>query len=179
MVRAKPEKVQIKTLKIEQIPALIAPLHAASWRVAYRGIFDDAFLDNEADAERLQHWRARVPALIQGVGEIFLATIAGVPAGFLCIEIGPQREWGAYVDNLHMLPHLRGHGVGKLLVAAASEWAIKNGEHQLYLRVFEDNKQARQFYAREGWREVAREIEEVPGGGNAAMLVLVKTLPSR
>ena len=176
MARAKSKSVDFTKLNIEQIPPLIAPLHAASWRVAYRGIFDDAYLNNEVNEERLRHWQARVPDLIRGVGEIFLATIAGVPAGFLCIEIGPERERGAYVDNLHMLPHLRGHGVGKLLVAAASKWALKHGEHQLYLRVFEDNKQARQFYAREGWRKVAREVEVVPGGGSAAMLVLVKAL---
>lgn len=176
MARAKPKNVDFMKLNIEQIPTLIAPLHAASWRVAYRGIFDDAYLNNEVNEERLRHWQARVPVLIRGVGEIFLATIAGVPAGFLCIEIGPERERGAYVDNLHMLPHLRGHGVGKLLVVAASRWALKHGEHQLYLRVFEDNKQARQFYAREGWREVAREVEVVPGGRSAAMLVLVKAL---
>lgn len=176
MARAKSKSVDFTKLNIEQIPPLIAPLHAASWRVAYRGIFDDAYLNNEVNEERLRHWQARVPDLIRGVGEIFLATIAGVPAGFLCIEIGPERERGAFVDNLHMLPHLRGRGVGKLLVAAASKWALKHGEHQLYLRVFEDNKQARQFYAREGWRKVAREVEVVPGGGSAAMLVLIKAL---
>ncbi len=176
MARAKPKKVDFTKLKIEQIPALIAPLHSASWRVVYRGIFGDAYLDHEVESDRLRHWQARVPELVDGVGEIFLATIAGVPAGFLCIEIGPQHERGAYVDNLHMLPHLRGYGVGKLLVAAAGAWAVKHGEHQLYLRVYEDNKAARQFYTREGWREIAREVEVVPGGANATMLVLVMAL---
>jgi GNAT superfamily N-acetyltransferase len=166
----------LTNLSHQQIAQLVAPMHAASWRATYRGIFDDAYLDHQVDADRLQYWQTRAPQLATGVGELFLATVAGVPAGFLCIEIGPDRERGAFLDNLHVLPDARGQGVGKLLVDAASRWALKHGESQLYLLVYEDNLQARQFYAHEGWHAVARETHDLPGGGQAAVLKLIKPL---
>ena len=94
----------------------------------------------------------------------------------LCTEITALDEFGAYVDNLHVLPRAQGHGVGKLLVGAAARWALKNGETQLYLRVYEGNHRARQFYAHEGWHAVAREEHDLPGGGQATALKLIKTL---
>lgn len=167
----------LKKLDTNRIAHLIAPLHAASWQASYRGIFKDDYLNHEVGAERLRHWQAWVPRLVDCMGEIFLASIAGVPVGFLCIEIGPERALGAYVDNLHVLPAGRGQGVGKLLVAAAQAWALKQGEAQLYLRVYEDNLQARAFYAHEGWHAVAREMDDLPGGGQAAVLKLIKVPP--
>lgn len=168
--------ITLSNLSHHQIAQIVAPIHAASWRATYRGIYDDVYLDYQADTDRLQHWQARVPQLAGGLGEIFLATVAGKPAGFLCIEIGPDREGGAFLDNLHVLPDTRGQGVGRLLVDAASQWALKHGETQLHLVVYEDNLQARQFYAHEGWHTVAREIDDLPSGGTAAVLKLVKTL---
>ncbi len=153
-------------------------MHAESWRATYRGIFDEAYLDYKVEADRLQYWQARVPQLAGGWGEIFLAAVAGKPVGFLCIEIGPDRKWGAFLNNLHVAADARGQGVGKLLVEAASQWALKQGETQLHLIVYEDNLQARQFYAHEGWRAVAREMHDLPDKSNqsAATLKLIKTL---
>ena len=168
----------LSTLSHQQIAQLIAAMQAANWRATYRGIFDDAYLDHRIEADRLQYWQAWVPQLANGVGEIFLATVADAPVGFLCIEIGPERSLGAYVGNLHVLPHVRGQGVGKLLADAAANWALKQGETQLYLRVYEDNLRARQFYAHEGWHAVAREMYDLPDGSgvSAAVLKLIKTL---
>lgn len=149
----------------DTIAPLIAGLHAASWKVAYRGIFADAYLDGAVEAERLGHWQRRVPELVAGNGEIFLARLGQEAVGFVCVEIGPEREWGAFVDNLHMLPRLRGRRIGALLLARAAEWARAHGESQLYLWVFEANQQARRFYEREGWHAAERQIQEIPGGG--------------
>ena len=37
----------------------IAPLHAEGWRVAYRGIFRDEFLDGDVAQDRKDVWRQR------------------------------------------------------------------------------------------------------------------------
>ncbi len=161
---------------LDNIAPLVATLHAASWKVAYRGIFNDAYLDGEVEAERLNHWRLRVPELAAGTGEIFLARLAGDAVGFVCIEIGTEGEWGAYVDNLHVLPDLRGQRIGSLLLARAAQWARAHGEKQLYLWVFEANLQARHFYEREGWVATERNIQEVPGGGERPMWRMVKAI---
>lgn len=166
----------LEIIDANKIAHTIAALHTASWRASYRGIFSDAYLDYEVDAERLRHWQAHVPELSAGVGEIYLATVQAEPVGFVCAEIGPELELGAYVNNLHVLPHWRGQGLGKLLLAAAARWAESKAVTQLYLHVFEDNLLARQFYAHEGWHTVSREIEDLIGGGRAAVLKLIKPL---
>ena len=169
--------MQSTPVKIDDIIApLIAQLHAASWKVAYRGIFADDYLDGAVEAERLGHWQLRVPALAAGTGEIFLAKLGKRAVGFVCIEIGPEREWGAYVDNLHVLPNLRGQRIGTLLMASAAAWARAHGERQLYLWVFEANQQARRFYEREGWRAAERNIQAIPGGGERPMWRMVKAI---
>ena len=160
----------------DSIAPLVAGLHAASWKVAYRGIFTDDYLDGEVEVERLHHWRQRLPALVQGTGEIFLATLAKEPVGFLCIELGPEREWGAYVDNLHVLPNLRGQRIGARLLARAAQWARAQGASSMYLWVFEANHQARRFYEREGWRAQERQVQDIPGGGARPMWRMVTAI---
>ena len=41
----------------------IAALHVASWRSAYRGIFNDSTLGPALDEERRRHWRARLATM--------------------------------------------------------------------------------------------------------------------
>jgi GNAT superfamily N-acetyltransferase len=159
-----------------KIARTIAALHTASWRATYRGIFKDDYLDYQVEADRLRHWQAHVPELVAGLGEIYLATLESAAIGFVCIEMGPEKELGAYVNNLHVLPPARGNGIGKLLLDAAARWARQHNATQLYLHVYEDNLQARQFYAHEGWHAVAREIEDLPGGGQAAVLKLIRPI---
>ena len=154
----------------------VAALHAASWKRSYRGIHSDHYLDHEVDAERLAYWKKHVPELIVGEGEIFLATMQGKPAGFLCMEIGPEKEWGAMVDNLHVLPSMRGANIGGQLLDRGAVWARKRGQTQLYLWVYELNHDARRFYAREGWRQVEQVSAAVPGGQERIVLRLIKPL---
>jgi GNAT superfamily N-acetyltransferase len=162
--------------RLDDIARQIAALHAASWKATYRGIFADDYLDNEVDAERLGHWRARVHELAGGEGEIFLATVAGVAAGFACIDIGPDRHWGALVDNLHVLPPRKGAGIGAALLEAAGNWARARGQRQMHLWVYAGNHAAQRFYAWHGWREAERRAEEVPGGGKRIVLRMVKPI---
>ena len=60
-----------------EIAHLIAPIHAASWKSAYRGIFSDEYLNQFVDEDRLANWRNQARDLIENDGEIFLATVAG------------------------------------------------------------------------------------------------------
>jgi len=164
----------LELARLDDVSRLVAGLHVESWKSAYRGILSDAYLDVEIDGERRRHWQQRVPELAQGVGEIFLATLAGRPAGFMCIEIGPEKKWGALVDNLHVLPRWRGANIGGQLLACGEDWALRHDQRQLYLWVFEENQSARRFYQREGWREAERRLIDIPGGVNKAVWRLIK-----
>lgn len=163
-----------------EIAHLIAPLHAASWKSAYRGILTDDYLDHMVDDDRLQHWRKHARELIENDGEIFLATLEKAPAGFLCIEHPDPlnvRMQGAYVNNLHVLPHIKGQGIGTALLERGAAWAKARGFTEMMLFVFEDNVPARRFYQSNGWHVVERLMSEVPGGSLAAELRLVKRIP--
>ena len=43
---------------------VIAALHAASWRSAYRGIFKDSTLGPALDGERRTHWSGKLAAMV-------------------------------------------------------------------------------------------------------------------
>jgi ribosomal protein S18 acetylase RimI-like enzyme len=101
------------------------------------------------------------------------------PVGFICIESNDLAETGikgAYVNNLHVLPHLKGQGIGTALIDHGATWARAHGYDSLFLFVFEDNQQARAFYRNNGWHAVERLMSELPDGTLAAELRLVKNL---
>ena len=50
--------MEMRAATIDDV-ASIASLHADSWRRSYRGIYSDAYLDDEAPAERLLAWTER------------------------------------------------------------------------------------------------------------------------
>lgn len=160
-----------------EIANLIAPLHARSWQSAYRGIMPDHFLDFVVEGERLAHWRRRVRELRDGNGEIFLARLNDEPVGFLCIEASELADTGirgAYVNNLHVLPHLKRQGIGTALLEHGAVWARAQGYDSMFLFVYEDNTAARAFFRADGWHTVERMMSELPGGALAAELRLVK-----
>lgn len=129
----------------------IAALHAASWKLAYRGLVSDAFLDEGLEEGRLAHWLVRM-ATLPAEDLVVLAEDrqAGEIAGFVYVMVAGQPEGHAYVDNLHAAPTLKGKGIGRRLMAAAARHAMAAGCHSLSLTVLERNLAARAFYDRIG-----------------------------
>lgn len=129
----------------------IARLHIGSWQDAYRGILDDAFLDDEVPVVLSRRWAA-LP-----VGEWIVTTARG-PAGLLgfiatdCLKPGGR---GAYVDNLHAAPQARRLGVGRRLMADTARQLVARGETRMWLTVLADNHPSRAFYRAMGGQEHA------------------------
>lgn len=145
---------------------LVAQLHAASWRSAYRGLMSDAFLDHEVDAERQHAWVAKAGAL-SGVHFGFIAEVEDVPAGFIFMIAGANPTWGTMLDNLHVLEPFRSHGVGRLLIATAMREVLGRGHREpVWLWVFERNDAARRVYQRLGGREAERVVERAFDGAD-------------
>jgi ribosomal protein S18 acetylase RimI-like enzyme len=137
--------------------ALIAGLHAASWRSTYRGQLPDAYLDHEVEAERLLHWRAvladpRAGDLVLLYGEVGFAAVRGREPGF-----------GALLDNLHVDPALRGGGIGAALLREVARRLAARGETAMHLWVFDANTRAQGFYRRHGAVEEGRRTVEFFG----------------
>lgn len=145
---------------------LLAQLHAASWRSAYRGLMSDAFLDREVDAERQHAWTAKADTL-SAVHFGFVAEVDGVPAGFIFMIAGSDPTCGTMLDNLHVLEPFRSHGVGRLLIATAMRELLARGHREpVWLWVFERNAAARRVYQRLGGREAERVVERAFDGAD-------------
>jgi hypothetical protein len=151
--------------------AAIAALHAASWRHAYRGILPDSYLDGAIAQERLDLWKKRLSPSGRDRRLVLLAESASELAGFVCILLDADPEWGACLDNLHVRPDNHRRGLGRLLFAEAARWLMsKEPGWPLHLWVFETNPAARGFYDRFGGEVVTRKIKRMPGGAKIASL---------
>ncbi len=144
---------------------ILATLHIASWRSAYRGILRDTYLDAGLVDDRHAVWREQLGNLTPSHFG-FIVEIEAQPVGFVFLRGDDDPTWGTLIDNLHVLPHLKGNGLGRRLMAvAAQEASDRYPNAGLYLWVFEQNTQARGFYAHLGGRSVERELVDAPGGG--------------
>jgi hypothetical protein len=151
--------------------AAIAALHAASWRHAYRGILPDSYLDGAIGAERLELWSKRLSPSGSHRRFVLLAEDSRGLAGFVCLLLDEEPEWGACLDNLHVRPDIRRQGLGRWLFAEAARWlmSVEPG-WPLHLWVFEANQTARAFYDRFEGDVAARKIKRMPGGADIASL---------
>ena len=147
----------------------IARIHAESWRSAYRGILPDRYLDVEVADERRTFWQDRLRDPARG-DYGFLAYNRGGIAGFAfgCANHSP--EWGHLLDNLHVLPALRGMGAGRSLLRTFVEALTHEPEDRgLHLWAYEENRDARRFYERLGARKLHSEIADTFGGARASL----------
>lgn len=143
----------------------IATLHAKSWQVAYKGILSDDFLENEVVENRLKIWTERFAHPAENEF-ICVAVEDEELKGFVCVYGNDDAKWGALIDNLHVLPELKGQGIGKRLMYEAAKWVSDNyPTPHFYLWVYEDNHQARRFYEKMGGENVESALYENPGGG--------------
>jgi GNAT superfamily N-acetyltransferase len=129
----------------------IARLHADSWRTAYRGILCDDFLADTVVANRRELWRTRFSEIDRQDQVILVGEEHGEIQAFACAFLDADPEWGTLLDNLHVLPGLKGRGLGRQLISAVAENIRRHGLHSmLHLWVYEQNVQARGFYERLG-----------------------------
>lgn len=168
------EPLRSPTLTIRPIGAddadLVASLHTASWRTAYRGILSDDYLDQHAAAERQRHWTQRLAApRDEETGRI--ACLDGRPVAFLYLIADQDPARGTLIDNLHVAPHVRGAGLGHRLLAEAAQVVDARGwPPGLHLWVFEANAGARRFYERHGAVQTDRiRYDSADGGRHPAL----------
>jgi len=149
----------------------IAALHTASWCNAYRGILPDSYLNGEIGEERLGLWKTRLSSSGTDRRLVLLAKGQLELAGFVCVLLDEEPEWGACLDNLHVRSDIMGRGLGRRLFAEAAQWvASMEPGWPIHLWVFEANPAAIGFYERFKGKMVAREIKRMPGGAEVPSL---------
>lgn len=100
----------------------IAWLHAQSWRIAYRGILSDDYLDGPLFENRLAVWQQRLREDDSQQQLVLLTGKRDCLSGFVCAHLDADPKWGALLDNLHVHPDHRRCGLGRRLMAAAAQW---------------------------------------------------------
>lgn len=140
----------------------IARVHVRSWQSAYRGIFDDAFLDSLRAEDRVGRYSLKGAS--RSGPQTIVAERGGEIVGFT--TVGPSRDadaadaaelYAVYVD-----PVAWGSGVGRQLMGAAYARIEALGFERAILWVLEGNERARHFYRSDGWQpDGARREEDV------------------
>lgn len=140
--------MRIRSATSDDIEA-IAALHAASWRIAYRGILPPEFLAGPVDEDRMQVWAARLADPMKPRPYVALAEDDGGVVGFACLVAEQPDE--VLLDNLHVRPERRGSGIGRSLLHHSFDWVLTNRPgSRLFLWVFAANAPAIGFYERQG-----------------------------
>ncbi len=150
--------------------ALLARIHTASWRAAYRGILDPDFLSGPIEQDRLEAWAGRIGPHHPHVTAL-IAEDADGPLGFVCAVGAEDERWGTLIDNLHVLPAAKRRGLGTDLLGAAADWSLRfYPDSGLYLWCFEQNAPARRFYERRGGVIAEHSRHAIPGGGDRPVI---------
>jgi ribosomal protein S18 acetylase RimI-like enzyme len=151
----------VRTARADDSEAL-GRVHIAAWRVAYRGIIPDDYLDALDPAARAERWRA---TLVDGPGDgrymaegregrtLVIEDDEGQVVGISVVG-PPRRHEPSGVGELWMInlePAAWGRGLGTALLGAATDELRRAGNVEAVLWVLAGNNRARRFYEREGW----------------------------
>jgi ribosomal protein S18 acetylase RimI-like enzyme len=105
-----------------------------------------------------------IPALRQlPTTLVLLAFVEGAPVGVAVCFFGLSTFRAQPLLNIHdlaVLPEHRGRGVGRALLTAAEDRALRSGCCRLTLEVQEDNPRARALYDKFGFEDVV--VRELP-----------------
>jgi GNAT superfamily N-acetyltransferase len=151
----------VRTAERRDIPHLIR-VHVDSWRVAYRGLIDNGYLDSSLlEEQRTTMWNAWSWADRPGQ-QVFVGEVDGRVLGFGFV--GPERleaegtfsELGeVYAFYLH--PDAWGSGIANPLMEHCHDFLRAAGFSQAVLWVLRDNPRARRFYEKLGWSATGKQ----------------------
>lgn len=144
----------------------LARVHAMTWKEAYRGLLDSAFLDNLSERRLATRWRAQLDRRAQDLDEEVLVAMKGQEmVGFA--TAGASREafapWEAEIAMIYVLKEYRGAGIGRGLMKAAADHCIRRGLFSGGLWVLRDNGAGRDFYEALGGEPTGRKADSVGG----------------
>ena len=145
--------------------AAMAGIKIDTWRVAYRGIISDEYLDTLSYAEVEERFRNVLS--VPGPGEQFLVAEAdGKVIGF--VIFGPERAAAAEdrgeVYAVYVRPEHHSRGVGRQLMTAAACRLMGQGMRSLTVWTLEQAESGR-FYERLGGRVASSKIAHIGGTG--------------
>lgn len=155
--------MKIRKATLTDAPA-IANIHTSSWRNTYQNALTEQYLSDVAPIERNKIWQHRLedPKPNQ---HVFIAEVDNDITGFVCIYLGENPRWGAYLDNLHVNKTHQSQGVGKSLLIEAARCSFQKHPAQgMCLLVNQDNIHAQAFYIKMGAVNAEEWVWNAPDG---------------
>ena len=159
----------------------IAALHVANWRLHYAGALSDAYLRDDAPANRLERWTTRLAAgPVPGADTTVAIDDFGALIGFVHTIFDEDPADGSLLDNLHVTHAHARAGIGTQLMAASARAVLdhRGATAGLYLEVLEQNVNAQRFYAARGGSNVGAHTWHAPDGNDVAVFRYVWPDPS-
>ena len=133
--------------------AAVGRIHVESWNVAYRGLMPGDVIARTDLAYRTTFWAERIadrdwPVFVIDQGSEIVAFCQMIPSRDS--DDDPARV--GHITSLHVLPYLRGKGHGRALVEHVRAEFGRRGFAEITLWVLEENRDARRFYEKYGFR---------------------------
>lgn len=141
--------------------AALAAVEVRCWRVAYRGLMPDAYLDRLSEAEKATTWRKNLLKHgSSGRKRVWVALGNADISGF--VRVGPMMDEGevGLIYLLYVLPEQWRRGIGTALMQAGMRDLRDLGMREAMLWVLRDNLRARRFYEQLGWMPDGRMVSE-------------------
>jgi GNAT superfamily N-acetyltransferase len=144
-----------------------------TWPVTFAGILSGEQI------EYMLAWlysEASLHGQLHAQGHTFLlAQVGDAYAGFASCEPNYKDMGKTKLHKLYVLPEAQGHGVGRALVDAVTEIAVRHGNGALLLNVNRRNVAIR-FYGRFGFEVIAEENIPIGNGFFIEDYVMEKTI---
>ncbi|MFH9013194.1 GNAT family N-acetyltransferase [Streptomyces sp. NPDC017943] len=145
----------------------VAGIRVRGRQHAYRGMMPQAYLDGLSVEEDAERRRAHLSRADGRVVNLVAEDAGGALAGWACH--GPYRDGDTLAGDaelyaLYVHPSRLGRGTGRALLSASVARCAAAGHGRMFLWVLEENRRARRFYERAGFRaDGAAESFEVDG----------------
>jgi GNAT superfamily N-acetyltransferase len=132
----------------------IAEVHVQTWRVAYRGLVPDDYLDALSVDQRAETWRQILADADLPPAGAFVLECDAVVVGF--VHASPSRDDDAdatigEVTSIYVLADFWSGGGGRALMDRSIESLRDAGFAAATLWVLNTNLRARRFYEAAGW----------------------------
>ncbi len=141
------KNVRIRAADVADAGA-IAAVRVEGWRITYRGVIPDAYLDAMRVEDSTALW-ARILAQPSGDKRIvFVAEDASGVLGFSAAMKLPEPKFGAHAEltGIYLKPEAQRQGIGRKLLAAAARACIAENAPDMLVWVITQNEAARKFY---------------------------------
>ena len=161
--------IEVRDAVIDDADAL-ATAHIDGWRVGYRGVVPDEYLDAEEFASsRRERWCAWTWQAAMPESRMFVVTIQGRAVGFGHAgpeHVDPSRTPATEstesegtrgeVYGFYLHPTAWGSGAAAALMSRCEEFLRDEGFTTALLWVLRDNPRALAFYEKAGWHFTGR-----------------------